>query len=164
MMLDREGLSVRFPFREELMVNPPDPSVSVMASRADVSERFMAAVPISGQHSPFARPAAGIQPGRMAVSGVRRVCGGLLVNAAVALKDRVDPGHVRPELLGNRPLTTPVAGRYRKLKHLRDRIAVNAKLLRRIPAAQTVRHNRASNPGIKFHCEHPSSPSMPFKT
>ncbi len=88
----------------------------------------------------------------------------LLVNAAVALKDRVDPGHVRPELLGNRPLTTPVAGRNRKLKHLRDRIAVNAKLLRRIPAAQTVRHNRASNPGIKFHCEHPSSPSMPFKT
>lgn len=27
--MDREGLSVRLPFREELMVNPPDPRVSV---------------------------------------------------------------------------------------------------------------------------------------
>ena len=30
-----------------------------------------------------------------------------------------------------------------------------------IPAAQPVHHHGASDPGIEFHCEHPSSPSMP---
>jgi hypothetical protein len=33
----------------------------------------------------------------------------------------------------------------------------------RFPTAQPVHHHRASYPGIEFHCEHPSSLSMPFK-
>ena len=87
----------------------------------------------------------------------------LLMDAAVAFKDGVDPRHVRPELLRHRPLAPPIAWRNRKLEHLGDRVAMNAKALRRLPAAQPVNHHRASDPGIEFHCEHPSSLSMPVK-
>ena len=87
----------------------------------------------------------------------------LLMDAAVAFKHGVDPGHKRPELLRHRPLAPAIARRNRKLKHLGDRVPMNAKALRRLPAAQTLNHHRASDPGIKFHCEHPSSLSMPFK-
>ena len=86
----------------------------------------------------------------------------LLVNAAVTFKDGVDPRHVRPKLLRSRPFTSPVTGRNRKLKHLCDRVPVNAKLLRCLTAAHPVHHHRSSDLGIEFHCEHPSSPSMPF--
>jgi hypothetical protein len=55
-----------------------------------------------------------------------------------------------------------VSGRNGKTQHLRDRVPVNAKPLRRFPAAQPVNHHRMSDLGIKFHCEHPSSPSMPI--
>jgi hypothetical protein len=40
---------------------------------------------------------------------------------------------------------------------------MNAKALRRFPAAQPVHHHRASYPGIEFHCEHPFGLSMPFE-
>ena len=56
----------------------------------------------------------------------------LLVDAAIAFKDRVDPRHARPELLRNRAFLPPVAGRDRKLQHLRNRVAVNAKAPRRL--------------------------------
>ena len=36
------------------------------------------------------------------------------------------------------------------------------KPLRRFPAAQPINHHCVSDLGIKFHCEHPSSPSMPI--
>src|SRR5664279_604551 len=49
-----------------------------------------------------------------------------------------------------------------KTQHLRDRVPVTPKSLRRFPAAQPLNHHRASDLGIKFHCEHPSSPSMPI--
>ncbi len=87
----------------------------------------------------------------------------LLVNAAVTFKDGVDPRHARSKLLRSWPFTPPVAGRNRNLKHLHDRVPVNAKPLRRLPAAQPVHHHCASDLGIEFHCEHPSIPSMPFK-
>jgi hypothetical protein len=38
---------------------------------------------------------------------------------------------------------------------------MNAKPLRCFSAAKPVNHHRESDLGIKFHCEHPSSPSMP---
>src|SRR2546430_9542579 len=57
----------------------------------------------------------------------------------------------------------PIARRNRKLEHHRDRVPMNAKALRRLPAAQPVHHHRASYPGIEFHCEHPFGLSMPFK-
>ena len=56
---------------------------------------------------------------------------------------------------------SPVARRNRILKHLRDRVPMNAKPLRRLTPAQPVHHHRPPDPGIEFHCEHPSSPSMP---
>ena len=87
----------------------------------------------------------------------------LLVHAPVVFKDLVDPRHIRTKLLRRWPLAPPVARRNRILKHLRDRVAMNAKALRRLPAAQPVHHHRASYPGIEFHCEHPSGLSMPFK-
>jgi hypothetical protein len=34
---------------------------------------------------------------------------------------------------------------------------------RRFSPAQPVNHHCASYPGIQFHCEHPSSPSMPVE-
>ncbi len=39
---------------------------------------------------------------------------------------------------------------------------MNPKPLRRFPAAQPINHHCVSYLGIKFHCEHPSSPSMPI--
>ena len=68
----------------------------------------------------------------------------------------------RPQLLGCRPFPSPISRRNRKTQHLRDRIPVKAKPLRRFPAAQPLNHHRTSDLGIKFHCEHPSSPSMPI--
>jgi hypothetical protein len=38
---------------------------------------------------------------------------------------------------------------------------MHAKTRRRLTPAQTVHHHRAPDPGIEFHCEHPSSPPMP---
>jgi hypothetical protein len=61
------------------------------------------------------------------------------------------------------PFTPPIARRNRKLEHLRDRVPMNAKALRRLPAAQPVHHHRASYPGIEFHCEHPFGLSMPIQ-
>ena len=84
------------------------------------------------------------------------------VNALVVLQDLVDPRHVGAELLRRRPLPPPIAGRDRKLQHLRNGVAMNAKPLRCLPAAQPVHHHRTSYPSIEFHCEHPSSPSMPL--
>jgi hypothetical protein len=66
------------------------------------------------------------------------------------------------QLLRSRLFAPPATGWNRKLMHLRDRVPVNAKPLRRFPAAQPVNHHRMSDLGIKFHCEHPSSPSMPI--
>ena len=60
-----------------------------------------------------------------------------------------------------RAFPPPVARRNRKLQHLGNRVAVNAKPPRRFPPAQSVYHHSASDPGIEFHCKHPSSPSMP---
>src|ERR1035437_3027679 len=85
----------------------------------------------------------------------------LLVHAAVFFKDGVDPRHLRAEFLRSRPFAPPVAGRNRKLKHLRDRVPVNAKPRCRLPPAQPVHHHCPPDPGIEFHCKHPSSPSMP---
>src|ERR1700730_10578428 len=82
---------------------------------------------------------------------------------ANGLQDLVDPRHKRTKLLRSWPLTSPIARRNRKLEHLRDRVPMNAKALRRLPAAQPVHHHRASYPGIEFHCEHPFGLSMPFK-
>ena len=50
--------------------------------------------------------------------------------------------------------------RDRKLQHLRNRVAMNAKPICRLPAAQPVHQHRASYPGIELHCEHPSSPPI----
>ncbi len=44
-----------------------------------------------------------------------------------------------------------------KLQHLRNRVAMNAKPLCRLPAAQPVHHHSASYPGIEFHYEYPPS-------
>src|ERR1700732_1062788 len=87
----------------------------------------------------------------------------LLVDTSVIFQDLVDPRHVRTELLRCRPLPPPIARRNRELEHLRDRVPMNAKSLRCLPAAQPVHHHRASYPGIEFHCEHPFGPSMPFR-
>jgi hypothetical protein len=38
---------------------------------------------------------------------------------------------------------------------------MNAKPPRRLTPAQPVHHHRPPDPGIEFHCEHPSGPSMP---
>jgi len=85
-----------------------------------------------------------------------------LVNAAVAFKNGVNPRHKRSKLPGRRPLAPPISRRNGKTQHLRDRVPMNAKPLRRFPAAQPLNHHRMSDLGIKFHCEHPSSPSMPI--
>jgi hypothetical protein len=85
------------------------------------------------------------------------------VDGAVVFEDLVDPRHIRTELLRGRPLATPIARRRRILEHLRDRVPVNAKSLRRFPPAQTINHHRPSYPGIEFHCEHPFGLSMPFR-
>ena len=61
-----------------------------------------------------------------------------------------------------RPLAPPISRRNGKTQHLRDRIPMNAKPLRRFPAAQPINYHCVSDLGIKFHCEHPSSPSMPI--
>src|ERR1700731_1763769 len=87
-----------------------------------------------------------------------------LVNVAVAFKNGVNPRHIRSKLLRYGPLAPPIPRRNGKTQHLRDRISVNAKPIRRLPAAQPLNHHRMSDLGIKFHCEHPSSPSMPLKT
>jgi len=87
----------------------------------------------------------------------------LLVDASVGFQDLVDPRHIRAKLLRRGPLAPSIARRDRKLEHLRDRIAVNAKALRRLPAAQPIHHHRASYPGIEFHCKHPFGFSMPFR-
>jgi hypothetical protein len=50
------------------------------------------------------------------------------------------------------------------MQHLRDRIAMHAEALRRFSPAQPVNHHRAPYPGIEFHCEHPSGPSMPIES
>src|SRR3954469_18033364 len=85
----------------------------------------------------------------------------LLVHPAIGLEEGVDPRRLRAQLLRGRPLTPPVAGRNRILKHLRDRVPVNAKPRRHLTSAQPVHHHRPPDPGIEFHCEHPSGPSMP---
>jgi len=56
-------------------------------------------------------------------------------------------GSIRPSLMR----------RDRKLRHLRNGVAMNAKPLCGLPAAEPIHHHRASYPGIEFHCEHPSS-------
>jgi hypothetical protein len=38
---------------------------------------------------------------------------------------------------------------------------MNAKPPRRLTPAQPVHHHRPPDPGIEFHCEHPSGPAMP---
>ena len=85
------------------------------------------------------------------------------VHAPVVFQDLVDPRHIRTKLLRHGPFAPPIARWNRILEHLGDRVAMNAKALRRLPAAQPFHHHRASYPGIKFHCEHPSGLSMPFK-
>src|SRR6201988_2662493 len=85
----------------------------------------------------------------------------LLMNLAVFFENGIDPRHIWPQRLRYRPFTPPVAGWNGKTQHLRDRVAVDAKPLCRFPSAQPINHHRASDLGIQFHCEHPSSPSMP---
>src|ERR1700730_12403830 len=95
--------------------------------------------------------------------GERRRMALLLVNALVVIQDLVDRRHIRTKLLRHWTFTPPIARRNRKLEHLRDCVPMNAKALRRLPAAQPVNHHRSAYPGIEFHCEHPFGLSMPFK-
>jgi hypothetical protein len=87
----------------------------------------------------------------------------LLVDALVVVENLVDPRYVRAELLRSRSFTPPIARGNRKLQHLRDCIAMHAKALGRLSAAQPLHHHRTSYPGIEFHCKHPFGPSMPFR-
>ena len=50
-----------------------------------------------------------------------------------------------------------------KMQHLRNHVAMNPKALRRFSPDRPFNHRRASHPDMKFHCEHPSSPSMPVE-
>ena len=108
---------------------------------------------ISARISPlFAQPLKNAK-GRMTL---------LLVNATVAFKNQINPRNMHFELLRSRSLTASVARWNRKLQHLGNRVAVNAKPPGSLTTAKPINHHSTSDRGIKFHCKHPSSPSMPF--
>ena len=72
-----------------------------------------------------------------------------LVNLAVAFKNGVNPRHKGSKLLRCGPLAPPISRRNGKTQHLRNRVPVNPKPLRRFPPAQPLNHHRMSDLGIK---------------